>query len=933
MMDHPNIAKVLDAGTTGAKSREHGAGSPEECLLHGPCSPLPASSGRPYFVMELVQGVPITEYCDQCQLTTRDRLELFITVCHAVQHAHQKGIIHRDIKPTNVLVAMHDGQAAPKIIDFGVAKAIDQQLTEHTLTTAFAQIVGTPLYMSPEQAELSPLGADTRSDIYSLGVLLYELLTGITPFDKERLHAASYDELRRIIREEEPPHPSARISTLSAKHVTTVAEHRRTDPSRLRQTVRGELDWIVMKCLEKDRNRRYESASSLARDIKRYVHDEPVQACPPSTAYRLQKFARRNRGVLMSAGFVAVALVVGTAVSISQAVRATQAESLAKSRLRQATEARANAEASSQKARLAVDDMYTQVAEKWLAHQPQMEPLQREFLEKALQFYTGFANETTNAPTVRFETARAFRRIGEIQHRLGQPGPAEDAFRHAADRLQTLVDELPATPAYRAELAAALHRFGVLLGDTGRYSDEEKLHRRALTLEEQLAADHPTKSSYRRDLGRGHWYRAQVLAALHQRDAAVQTYRTALGVQKELVVRFPSVPEFREHLAESYLGLGQQLRHLGRTNEYDLALGEAAGLFEQLTVESPNMHGFRNQLANVLYWRMLGPSRSQPESYRTQDEQDLRKAVALQKKLVEDFPAVPDYRYDLFRSQKTLGWLLGGTNRPEEAEIAFREAALITEKLAADYPSVHYYFGGLATTYHSLGEFRAKSGRLSEAEDAFRKSIAAYDRLVTQFPNVPEYGPDRRQTYFHLASLLNSMRRSKEAADVYRSALEVDVQDPLELDDLAWLLVTYPDSQLRDAQQAIGLARKAVELAPQTAGNWRTLGVAQYQAGNWNEAVAALEKSIDLARGAIGYQLFHLAMAHEQLGDKEQARSWYARAVEWMDKNRPDGEGLLRVRSEAAELFGISEEQSSNDSQQLKAKPSNTSDTVRSTTD
>ena len=269
MMDHPNIAKVHDAGAT--------------------------ENGRPYFVMELVQGVPITEYCDQCNLTTRERLELFITVCQAVQHAHQKGIIHRDIKPTNVLVAMQDGRPAPKIIDFGVAKAIDQRLTEHTLTTAFAQMVGTPLYMSPEQAELSPLGVDTRSDIYSLGVLLYELLTGTTPFDKDRLHAASYDELRRIIREEEPPRPSARISTLAADLATTVAEHRRTDARRLSRHVRGELDWIVMKCLEKDRNRRYETPNSLARDIERYLHDEPVQACPPSTVYRFRKFARRNK--------------------------------------------------------------------------------------------------------------------------------------------------------------------------------------------------------------------------------------------------------------------------------------------------------------------------------------------------------------------------------------------------------------------------------------------------------------------------------------------------------------------------------------------------------------------------------------------------------------------------------------------------------------
>jgi tetratricopeptide (TPR) repeat protein len=277
LMDHPNIARVLDAGTT--------------------------ATGRPYFVMELVKGVAITRYCDEHRLTPRQRLELFIPICQAIQHAHQKGIIHRDIKPSNVLVCLYDGKAVPKVIDFGIAKATGQQLTEQTLITGFGNIVGTLEYMSPEQAELNQLDIDTRSDIYSLGVLLYELLTGTTPLEKKRLKAAAMLEVLRLIREEEPPRPSTRLSE-SKDTLPSVSAQRQMEAAKLAKLVRGELDWIVMKALEKDRNRRYETANGLMHDIQRYLADEPVQACPPSAWYRLRKFARRNKTALAVAGLL-----------------------------------------------------------------------------------------------------------------------------------------------------------------------------------------------------------------------------------------------------------------------------------------------------------------------------------------------------------------------------------------------------------------------------------------------------------------------------------------------------------------------------------------------------------------------------------------------------------------------------------------------------
>jgi WD40 repeat protein/serine/threonine protein kinase len=301
LMDHPNIAKVLDAGST--------------------------ADGRPYFVMDLVKGTPITQFCDLRKLSPRQRLELFVPVCQAIQHAHQKGVIHRDIRPSNVLVELYDDRPVPKVIDFGVAKAVGQRLTERTRYTGFGALVGTPAYMAPEQATFNALDVDTRADVYSLGVLLYELLAGSPPFEPEQLKKAALDEVLRLVREQEPPRPSTRLSTSQAK--ATIAAVRQSDPDKLARLMRGELDWIVMKALEKDRTRRYETANGLARDVERYLKGETVEACPPTVGYRLRKFAPKHKPALITAAAFAALLVGGAALSLWQAVRASHAEAVA----------------------------------------------------------------------------------------------------------------------------------------------------------------------------------------------------------------------------------------------------------------------------------------------------------------------------------------------------------------------------------------------------------------------------------------------------------------------------------------------------------------------------------------------------------------------------------------------------------------------------
>ncbi len=824
LMEHPNIARVLDAGAT--------------------------TAGRPYFVMELVRGVPITEYCDQNKLGTRQRLELFMLVCGAVQHAHQKGIIHRDIKPTNVLVTLHDGQPVPKIIDFGIAKATNQRLTERTLFTEFRQFIGTPAYMSPEQAEMSGLDVDTRSDVYSLGVLLYELLTGTTPLDSRRLRRVGYSEIQRIIREEEPHKPSARISTMGGE-ATTAAEHRRTDLPGLTKILRGDLDWIVMMALEKDRTRRYDTANGMRRDIERYLADEPVSACPPSAVYRIGKFLRRNRTGVAVGGAVALALVIGLVLSAAGFLQARHERAVARS----------EAEAS-RAINAFFSDMLASVDPQQLRQHSGFAPERTVVVEPE----TGFDRDVSVAEMM----LRGSRQIGDSF--AGKPDLEATARETIGLTLLGLgrrvdaVPELEAAARIRRESLGPDHpstlraqlQYSHSLTAGGRVAEAEPLLRDTIQRMERLYGARDPRTLHASSL------LATALVEDRRHSESDPIFRATLEGQREVLGE-----EHRDTLFTMLMWAGSyHWRGRGADGE---ALTRPAHAIARRTLSPDDFLTLRSQ--SMLGW-----------SYNFQGKQDrgeelLRPAVdGLKRILGDQHPVTCGAKMGLGRS-------LRGDEHADEKEQLWREALdglrasegraspsifVISRDLAffllnrekneegiellrrgvedfrEEYGESHSW---TLTNMNYLSDGLQRVGRSAEARDVLEQKLDAIERQ--QDPQ--DLATAEKHLYF--AEVFWRLGRTDEARNVAAGALEIERSlagaeeaDAETLNAYAWSLLTCHPPELRDPSAALPVAERAAELAPEEdrAGILDTLALALARNGRSDEAVETQRQALAL---------------------------------------------------------------------------------------
>jgi serine/threonine protein kinase len=766
LMDHPNIARVLDAGTT--------------------------DSGRPFFVMELVKGIPITRYCDQECLSPRDRLALFLPVCQAVQHAHQKGIIHRDLKPSNVLVALYDGRPVPKVIDFGLAKATGQKLTEQTLFTEIGTIVGTLEYMAPEQAELNNLDIDTRADIYALGVLLYELLTGTPPFTRQQLLGTAFTEMIRIIREVEPPRPSLRLS--SAADLPATAARRKLEPKKLAQFLRGDLDWIVMKCLAKERGRRYETSNGLAMDLQRFLADEPVLARPPSAGYRLRKFVRRHRGAVLAAAFVLLALlagVVGTSVGLAQARRA-QAE--AQQQARKAEQAAA----AERKANELLESLFTGL-NPWTNrfNEPDVYSHLIAQLNDAVARLDRDPPEPLTLARLQDALGWAFSGLGETNRAVAQ---LERSFQTRTDLLG---DAHPDT-------LQSLAHLGTVYRSAGRFDKAVPLLEKALAGRRLvLGPDHADTLRSMTDLADVYRVLARFDPALDLLERVVAKQRDTLGEDdpdtlstlSALGSLYRDAGRHKEALALLRKALDRREKVLGPKHPntlysmYNLASAYLADGQRQLAVEWFERAWKEHQrLLGDDHPRTLFCATGLADAYR--GDKQTRRAIELLEKTLEKQKEKPGPNHiDTLRTMNALAAAYREDKQFGRAIGLFEQALEKRRKLYADYPATFNTMQSLAQAYRDAGKLAPAAALLAET---LRKRKAMFG---------DDY-PGTLETMHHLALTHRLDRRLDKAVPLFEQALAgrtrvLGPEHPNTLATLRNLAVTYEEQKRWDKAEPL----------------------------------------------------------------------------------------------------------------------------------
>jgi eukaryotic-like serine/threonine-protein kinase len=746
MMEHPNIARVIDGGMTAER--------------------------RPFFVMELVNGLPLTKFCDQAKLSIRERLELFAAICQAVQHAHQKGIIHRDLKPSNILVTLIDGRPVPKVIDFGVAKAIGGKLLDESLSTQFGAVVGTFEYMSPEQAEFSGEDIDTRSDIYSLGVILYELLTGVRPIDAALFKEAALTEMIRIIREEEPSKPSTRLSTDGS--LPSLAALRQTEPRKLMTMLRGELDWVVMKCLEKERDRRYETANGLARDIQRYLADEVVEARPPTAGYRLRKFASRHRGQVVAACMVLLSLMlgmVGTTWGMIRAARANTALAAANADL---TAANTKVQARYNLAVDAIKTFHTGVSEDFLLKQNQFKELRDRLLKSAADFYDKLSallgNEADDAS--RRALAAANFELADLTDKVGRKEEALARHRAVLAARKALASGPEADVETSADVGRSGTAVGTLLEGIGKTAAAVATYREAEALLAARAASDPSARQVRAALADCRSRLGYLLYNTGHADEGLLVLRQARSNQEVLAGAPEATTEARRELANTINRIGILLARTGRQSEADVEYHNALAIYQKLAEENPANSEFRRRLGFIynnlggLLMTIAGRSSASQEAFRA--------AMAIKQKLADDNPAVTEFLSDLALSHRNLGEVLSQAGRASESEVEYRKAMPIFEKLVEENQTVSEFRGSLADSHSSLALLLHQTGRTAEGQAEFQKALAIRQKLADESPTVTKLQSDLARSRHNLGYLLSESGRPREAEVEYRKALAIN---------------------------------------------------------------------------------------------------------------------------------------------------------------